>query len=298
MTASPSAQQIRAAIRSALDEDLSLGDVTTVSLFPKPLRARGTILTHQSMVVAGLAVARQVFAELDGSLRIFTHVQDGQRASDGSPVLTVEGDASAILMGERVALNFLQHLSGVATLTATFCEITRPFGAKILDTRKTLPGLRALEKWAVRLGGGTNHRHSLGDGVLIKDNHLALLRAHQVDIAGACRRARERAPHGHRIMIEVETLKQVREAVNAGADVILLDNMDVDSARKAVDTVKGRALVEASGGITLENAAGMAAAGVHALSIGALTHSAPAVNLSMEMVPLGLSSRQRRKTRR
>lgn len=297
MTAFPPAQHIHIAVRAALEEDLSLGDVTTAALFPEPLRARGSIIAHQSLVVAGVAVARRVFAEVDDSLRFVALLQDGERTGDGSPVLAIEGDARSILMGERVALNFLQHLSGIATLTARFCEATRAYGTQILDTRKTLPGLRALEKWAVRLGGGRNHRQSLGDGVLIKDNHLVLLRAQHVDLAAACRRARERGPHTHRVMVEVETLKEVREALNGGADVVLLDNMDPDSVRKAVELVKGRACVEVSGGITLDNAADMAAAGAHALSVGALTHSAPAANLSMDIVPLTVTPRTRRKAK-
>ncbi len=282
----PPLSQIRAAVRAALDEDLALGDVTTSALVPDPIHARGTILAHEPIVVAGVAAACRVFAEVDGSLLVRPLLDDGQRAEEGSTILTIEGDARSILMGERVALNFLQHLSGIATMTADFCRVLRGYGTKVLDTRKTLPGLRALEKWAVRLGGGWNHRHSLGDGLLIKDNHLAVLRAQQIGLAAACRRARERGPHGLRVIVEAHTLEDVREALEGAADVILLDNMNPESVRTAVDMIKDRALVEVSGGITLENAVQMAAAGAQTLSIGALTHSAPAANLSMDIVPV------------
>ncbi len=286
----PPAQQIRLAVRAALDEDLSLGDVTTAALFPDPLLGRGTILAHESLIVAGVVVARLVFSEVDESLQILQSLQDGRRAEAGSSVLTLEGDARSILMGERVALNFLQHLSGIATLTAQFREELRGYNTKVLDTRKTLPGLRALEKWAVRLGGGVNHRQSLGDGILIKDNHLALLRSQGIGVAAACRQVRERCAHAQRVIVEVQSLEQVKEALDGGADVLLLDNMTPESVREAVEVVKGRAMVEVSGGIRLDTAAVMAAAGAQALSVGALTHSAPAANLSLDLVPLDPSA--------
>ena len=282
----PPLVQIRTAVRTALDEDLALGDVTTAALFPDPIHARGTILAHERIVVAGIAVACHVFAEVDDSLHARPALEDGQWAEEGATLLTIEGDARSILRGERVALNFLQHLSGIATMTAGFCEVLRVHGTKVLDTRKTLPGLRALEKWAVRLGGGWNHRQSLGDGILIKDNHLALLRSQHIGLAAACRRARERGPHGLRVIVEAQTLEDVQAALDGEAEVILLDNMNPESVRTAIELIKGRALVEVSGGITLDNAVRMAAVGAHALSIGALTHSAPAANLSMDIVPL------------
>ena len=198
-------------------------------------------------------------------------------------------------MAERVALNFLQRLSGIASLTARFCQATKGYPTRILDTRKTTPGLRTLEKWAVRVGGGMNHRHSLGDGMLIKDNHLALLRACGHSVTDACRLARERGPHGLRIMVEAQSLPQVREALKGSADVILLDNMTPAQVREAAAVIKGRALVEVSGGITLDIAGEMAASGADYLSIGALTHSAPAANLSMDIVA---SERSRMAARR
>lgn len=280
----PPIQEIRAAVRLALAEDLALGDATTTALFPKPVRAKGTIVAHQPLVVAGIAVAREVFAEIDPAIRIIRAADDGSKTETNGTVLVVEGDARRLLMAERVALNFLQRLSGIATLTARFCQAIKGYPTRILDTRKTTPGLRALEKWAVRLGGGMNHRHSLGDGMLIKDNHLALLRARGHSVTDACRLAREHGPHGLRIIVEAQSLPQVREALKGGADVILLDNMTPAQVREAVAVIKGRALIEVSGGITLDFAGEMAASGADYLSIGALTHSAPAANLSMDIV--------------
>jgi nicotinate-nucleotide pyrophosphorylase (carboxylating) len=279
----PLSQTIRKAVQVALAEDLGQGDATTAALFPDPVPARGTIVAHEAMTVAGVAAARQAFLAVDRSVKLVRAVRDGVKIERERPVLIVEGDARFLLMAERVSLNFLQHLSGIATLTARFCQAVRGSRVKILDTRKTTPGLRALEKWAVRLGGGRNHRHSLGDGILIKDNHLALA-GH--DVARACRLAREGAAHGLKIEVEAQTLDDVRAALDGQADIILLDNMDVPSIRTAVDLIKGRALVEVSGGVTFATVREIAAAGPDFISIGALTHSAPAANLSMDMVPL------------
>lgn len=275
---------IRDIVTRALAEDLGAGDVTTQALLPEGVPAVGTVVAEErdGLVVAGLAVAVEVFRQVDSSLTCAPNVADGDRVPHGTTVLTVTGDGRSVLKGERVALNFLQRLSGIATLTAKFCEAVKGTRARILDTRKTTPGLRALEKWAVTLGGGHNHRHSLADGILIKDNHLALAGG---DITRACRLARERAPHGLKIEVEVRTLDEVRAALDGGADIILLDNMDVPSIRKAVEQVKGRAVIEVSGGVSLANALGIAAAGPDYISVGALTHSAPASNLSMDIVP-------------
>jgi len=283
-------RQIRAAVKTALAEDLGQGDATTSALFPKPLRARAPIVAHHAMTLAGVAAARQTFQAVDSSLKLVRAMKDGAKVEAGSTVMIIEGDARSLLMAERVALNFLQRLSGIATLTARFCDAVKGYRVKILDTRKTAPGLRALEKWAVKLGGGHNHRHSLGDGVLIKDNHLALA-GH--DVAGACRLARERAPHGLKIEVEARTLEEVRAALDGGADIILLDNMDVPTVTQAVGLIKGRAAIEVSGGVTLANVQEIAAAGPDMISIGALTHSAPAADLSMDIAPI-----QRRTTRK
>jgi nicotinate-nucleotide pyrophosphorylase (carboxylating) len=275
---------VRDIVARALAEDLGAGDVTTQSLFPEAVPAVGTIVAEEQggLVLAGLAVAVEVFRQVDSSLTCAPNAADGERIPRGTTVLTVTGDGCSILKGERVALNFLQRLSGIATLTAKFCEAVKGFAVKIVDTRKTTPGLRAPEKWAVTLGGGHNHRHSLADGILIKDNHLALADG---DVARACRLARKRAPHGLKIEVEVGTLDEAQAALDGGADIILLDNMDVSAIRKAVELIKGRALVEVSGGVTLATVREIAAAGPDLISVGALTHSAPAADLSMDIVP-------------
>ncbi len=283
MVSPPSIQAIRTAVQQALDEDLAHGDVTTNALFPRAIPARATILAHHRMTVAGLVVAREVFLTVDPALRITQKIQDGSTVSAETPVMVAQGDARSLLMAERVAVNFLQRLSGIATFTAQFCAAVRGYPAKILDTRKTTPGLRTFEKWAVHLGGGKNHRFSLGDGVLIKDNHLAVLGSTGVDAAAACRMARAAAPHGLRIEVEVKTLPEVKAALAGEADIILLDNMSPVLVRKAVYLIKNRALVEVSGGMTLHTVKDMAQAGADFISVGALTHSAPAANLSMDL---------------
>ncbi|MEK6605630.1 MAG: carboxylating nicotinate-nucleotide diphosphorylase [Nitrospirota bacterium] len=278
---------IRDIVARALAEDLGAGDVTTQALFPEAVPAVGTIVAeeHGGLVLAGLAVAVEVFRQVDSSLTCSPNATDGARIPHGTTILTVTGDGRSLLKGERVALNFLQRLSGIATLTAQFCEAVKGFTVKIVDTRKTTPGLRALEKWAVTLGGGHNHRYGLGDGILIKDNHLALAGG---DVARACRLVAERAkraPHGLKIEVEVRTLDEAQAALDGGADIILLDNMDAPSIRKAVELIQGRAVTEASGGVTLATVREIAAAGPDLISVGALTHSAPAANLSMDIVP-------------
>jgi len=275
---------LRDLVAGALAEDLGVGDVTTQALFADAVPAVGTIIAEErdGLVLAGLSVAVEVFRQVDASLVCAPNAADGDRVPDVATILTITGDGRSILQGERVALNFLQRLSGIATLTATYCEAVAGFPVTILDTRKTTPGLRALEKWAVTLGGGRNHRHSLADGLLIKDTHLALAGG---EIARACRLARERAPHGLKIEVEVQTLDEAQAALDGGADIILLDNMDASSIRTAVALIGGRAQIEVSGGVTLATVREIAAAGPDCISIGALTHSAPAANLSMDLVP-------------
>ncbi len=276
------AVDIRRAVRRALDEDLAEGDVTTSALFRGPVPARARIVCQQPLVVAGLSAAVQTFGAVDPSLRLSVARRDGQQAKSGEVLLTITGDGRSILQAERVALNFLQHLSGIATLTRRFCEAVRGYPVTILDTRKTVPGWRALQKWAVALGGGSNHRRSLSDGILIKDNHLALLDRHKDAVRLACERARQ-ANDVLPIIVEVEHLSQVRQVLEGEADIILLDNMTPSMVRRAVRMIKGRALVEVSGGITLQNVRSMAAAGADRISVGALTHSAPAAALSLEL---------------
>ena len=261
------------------------GDVTTHALFPFPLSARATIIAREPLTLAGLMIARHVFHTVDPSLHIMEMRKDGQSVQKGAVLMKATGNAHSLLQGERVALNFLQHLSGIATLTTQFSQAIEEFPAKILDTRKTTPGLRVLEKWAVSLGGGLNHRQSLSDGILIKDNHRILLQAKGIRLAQACQRARERAPHGLRISIEVESLQQLKEALKGSPDIVLLDNMSPPLVKKAVTVIQGRALIEVSGGVNLENIRELAAAGADYISIGALTHSAPAVDISMELAP-------------
>lgn len=274
---------VRELVLRALREDLAHQDVTTDALFDRSISARATVVSEEpdDLILAGLDVAFGVFAEVDPHLVRRAEYVDGDRLSSRAVILTVQGDGRSILKAERVALNFLQRLTGIATLTAKFCDAVKGTPVRILDTRKTTPGLRALEKWAVRLGGGQNHRFGLGDGILIKDNHLALADG---DVAGACRRAREHAPHGFRIEVETRTLEDVRQALHGKADIILLDNMSGAMIRNALDLIKGRALVEVSGGVNLANVREIASAGPDFISIGVLTHSAPAANLSLDLV--------------
>jgi nicotinate-nucleotide pyrophosphorylase (carboxylating) len=287
----PPVADIQRAIRRALQEDLPLGDVTTAALFLSPTPARARIVAQQSLVVAGLAAAVQTFRTVDASLVFSIYRQDGERAKDGDCLLQIEGDGRSILKAERIALNFLQHLSGIATLTRRFCDAARRYPVAILDTRKTIPGFRALQKWAVLLGGGTNHRQSLSDAVLIKDNHMALINRTTMPVRSACRKAKANAPRNMNIILEAESLADVRQAVAGRADIILLDNMNPASVRQAIRLIKGRALVEVSGGITLKNVRAMAAAGPDRISIGTLTHSAPAATLSLVLEPRRRPSR-------
>ena len=285
------AADIRRAVRQGLEEDLGQGDVTTSVLFKVPIAASARIIAQQPLVVAGMAAAVQTFVAVDPLLQLTVMCGDGRQANVGESILRIEGDGRSILMAERLALNFLQHLSGIATLTHRFCQAVRGYPVAILDTRKTLPGWRSLQKWAVALGGGTNHRRSLGDGILIKDNHLALIKKKPA-VLSACRLAK--ATTGHSTIVEVESLAEVKQALKGNADIILLDNMTPALVKKAVRLIKGRALVEVSGGITLKNVRSMAAAGPDRISIGALTHSAPAATMSLELIPLTQSRTRHR----
>ncbi|TKS57901.1 MAG: nicotinate-nucleotide diphosphorylase (carboxylating) [Nitrospira sp.] len=287
------AADIRRAVRLGLEEDLAQGDVTTTALFSTPTPARAKIIAQESLVVAGLAAAVQTFLAVDPSLRLSVPRRDGEQANNGDVLLHIEGDGRSILQAERVALNFLQHLSGIATLTQKFCHAVRGYSVSIMDTRKTIPGWRALQKWAVALGGGMNHRRSLSDGILIKDNHLALLDYGQQAVQTACRLACSHRRDTMPIIVEVESLPEVRQALAGKADIILLDNMTPAMVRRAVKLIDGRALVEVSGGITLKNVRAMAAAGPDRISIGALTHSAPAATLSLVLTPAPSPRRRR-----
>lgn len=287
------AAEIRRAVRHALEEDAGRGDVTTSALFPNRVPAEGRIIAQQDLIVAGMAAAVQAFLAVDASLALTVVKKDGSRAAAGETLLRIEGDGRSILTAERVALNFLQHLSGIATLTGRFLQAVRGYPVAILDTRKTLPGWRAIQKWAVTLGGGTNHRLSLADGVLVKDNHLSLL-PQKTAIRQACTLAKSRSGSRMPIIVEVESLADVAEALTGQADIILLDNMTPVMVKKAVRMIKGRALVEVSGGITLKNIRAMAATGPDRISIGALTHSAPAAAMTLELQPVDAKPKRRR----
>jgi nicotinate-nucleotide pyrophosphorylase (carboxylating) len=273
------------AVNTALAEDLGRGDITSRSTVRPGIKARGQFLAKQDFVLAGLEVADAVFAAFDPHLQVETTVTDGDELKSGKVFARVTGDAQTLLAAERTALNFLQQLSGIATVTHKYTQAIAGSPASIVDTRKTTPGLRMLEKYAVTCGGGKNHRFGLDDGVLIKDNHIALAGG----LTEALRRAREAAGHLHKIEIEAASLEQVREALQAGADIIMLDNMSPAQVKQCVALVsetekeKRRTLLEASGGITLTNVREYAETGVDLISIGALTHSAPAVDISFKI---------------
>jgi nicotinate-nucleotide pyrophosphorylase (carboxylating) len=271
-----------ALIDLALAEDLGSGDITTLATVPPERESRGSFLVKQAGVLSGLAVVHAVYARVDPRVRVVNHMRDGDAVAPGDVVATVEGPAQALLSGERVALNFLQRLSGVATVTREYVERVAGTRARIIDTRKTTPGMRTLQKEAIRHGGGHNHRLGLADGILIKDNHLAAIGTPE-RIAVAVAAARERAPHTLKVEVEVTTLEELDQALDAGADVVLLDNMDVATMAEAVRRSAGRVLLEASGGITLATIREIAETGVDLISVGALTHSAMALDISLEL---------------
>ena len=271
-------------VTAALVEDLAGGDITTAATVASTARAVARAVAKSALVVAGGDVFARVFYEVDPGLRVERKLADGARAEPGAVLWEVEGSARSILMGERTALNFAQRLSGIATLTSRFVDAV-PAGStlRVVDTRKTTPGLRALERHAVRCGGGKNHRNDLGSAVLIKDNHIAAAGG----ITAAIERARQNAAHTSRVEVEVESLAALDEALAAGADIVMLDNFAPADVTQAVQRARGRALVEVSGGITLERIAELARAGVDVVSVGALTHSAPAADISLDLEALG-----------
>jgi nicotinate-nucleotide pyrophosphorylase (carboxylating) len=270
-------------IDRALAEDLGKGDVTTEALISGDKQGRGFIVAKKEGILAGTGAAKQVFHRVDPELKVEILLEDGVRVKPGSKVAGVSGSIASILKAERTALNFLQRLSGIASETNQYVEAVKGLPVCIMDTRKTTPGLRLLEKHAVRAGGGENHRMSLGDGILIKDNHLAVLRSQGLNIKEIVARARQNSPQSLPVEVEVETVAEASEAVEAGADTVMLDNMSLEDMRKAVKSIHGRALVEASGGITLDNVRAVAETGVDFISIGALTHSARALDISLEL---------------
>jgi nicotinate-nucleotide pyrophosphorylase (carboxylating) len=278
-----SSEELEALVLQALDEDLGQGDLTTRVTLLEGVPARGTFRSKQDMVVAGLPVAEKVFKVLDPSVGWKTMVQDGTEVASGTPLAEAGGNAATLLAGERVALNFLQHLSGIATFARRLKGELNGLKAEFLDTRKTTPGLRSLQKYAVRMGGGQNHRLRLDDGILIKNNHLSLV--------GGIRKAVETAlsnrPSGFHVEVEVTSLGELDEAIAAGADGVLLDNMTPTEVGAAVRRAQGRVRLEVSGGIDAGNIRAYAETGVDYISVGAMTHSAPAADINFRIVPLG-----------
>jgi nicotinate-nucleotide pyrophosphorylase (carboxylating) len=272
-------KETTAIVAAALQEDDTKHDITTAATVLSNRRARCRLVARQTGVIAGLALACEAFEQLDPAVTIRVEHADGSRTDPETPVLFLSGHASGLLSAERVALNFVQRLSGIATLTARYVDAITGTGAHILDTRKTTPLLRRLEKYAVRAGGGLNHRMDLASAVLIKDNHLAAVDG---DIALAVKRARAVAPAGIKVEVECDTLEQVRAALDAGADIIMLDNMRLLELREAVELIDGQAVTEASGGVTLDTVRFIAETGVDWISVGALTHSAPALDLALD----------------
>lgn len=262
-----------------LEEDVGSGDITTENIIPKEATTVGLIQAKQRGIIAGIDVARLVFTTLSPDISFTAMVADGDEVEEHTILAKIEGDARVILTGERLALNLLQHMSGIATLTASFARLAEGTKAHVVDTRKTLPGLRMLEKYAIRVGGGRNHRMGLYDAVMIKDNHIKVAGG----ITQAVTMTRNEISHTVKIEVETETLEQVQEAVEAGADIIMLDNMSVQMMEKAVRFIDGRAIVEASGGVTKERLPAIAQTGVDVISIGALTNSAPILDISLDI---------------
>ena len=267
-------------IDSALEEDLGPGDITTEALVDLSVNGEARLIAKEEIILAGIGVFSRVFSRLDPEIVVETKYRDGEAVSNGEDIGIVKGSMRGILSGERTALNFLQRLSGIATLTRKYVERTDSSKVRVIDTRKTTPGLRILEKYAVRRGGGFNHRFGLFDGILIKDNHIAVAGS----IAKALARIKGRVPHTLRIEVEVEDIKGVEEAIGAGADAILLDNMSLKEMREAVSIAGGRVLLEASGGITLESIEEVSKTGIDLISVGAITHSARSVDISLEVI--------------
>jgi nicotinate-nucleotide pyrophosphorylase (carboxylating) len=277
-----SAAEIRVAVKAALAEDIASGDATTLATVPSGLTTRAVIRAREPLVVAGTEFVETAFHELSRKVKVKKILRDGRHAKAGDALLKISGPARPILIAERVALNFIQRLSGVATLTSKFVAAVRGTHSQILDTRKTTPGWRRFEKYAVACGGGTNHRIGLFDMILIKDNHLAALRGEKPNaIAAAISRARKKYPK-LKIEVEADTLAQVKQALDAGAEMILLDNMNLGQLRRAVKMVNGHAKTEASGGVSLQTVRGIAQTGVDFISVGALTHSARAVDIALD----------------
>ena len=270
---------VKSIVRSALAEDVGTGDITTMLTIPEQSESTGVVIAKQDGVIAGLQLAAATLHAVDEQIVVEEVVRDGARVSSGDTIATVSGRTRGILTAERVALNFLQRMSGIATMTSRFVELVSHTKARIADTRKTAPGLRLLEKYAVTVGGGVNHRLGLYDGILIKDNHISAAGG----IGAAVRAAKKGAPHTLRVEIEVSSLNQLDQALQAGADAVLLDNMPPDLIKQAAELAAGTVITEASGGVTEDNVRQIAETGVDLISVGALTHSAPALDISLQI---------------
>lgn len=266
-------------ITRALKEDIGTGDITTMSIVPAGQTINGRFIAKEAGIICGLEIVRRVFEIVNNEIQFKPLVNEGDAVLTGEVIASISGPAVGILMGERVALNFLQRLSGISSKTASLAKIIEGTGARITDTRKTTPGLRVFEKYAVKIGGGMNHRFNLSDGVLIKDNHIAAAGG----ISNAIEAARNSIPHTLKIEVEVETMEQIEEALKAGADIIMLDNMDIPAMKEAVAKINGRALVEASGNMGDKDLRAVAETGVDIISIGALTHSVKAMDISLKL---------------
>ena len=281
----PLQKAIESLVQAALAEDVGPGDATTLAIVPEGSTSTAHLRPRQPIVACGLSIAETVFKTLDPSLTVLSHFKDGDEVEPDACLLTVQGSTASILTAERTALNFIQRLSGIATTTHDFVSALQGLPTLLLDTRKTTPGWRLLEKYAVACGGGSNHRIGLYDQILIKDNHLEALRHAQPNpIAAAVSRARSRFPH-LRVEVEADTIEQVAQAAQAGADIILLDNMSLEQLRQSVAVVAGHAKTEASGGVSLATVRAIAETGVDFISVGALTHSAPSADIGLDFLP-------------
>ncbi len=275
--------QIGKIVRRALEEDLGWGDVTTDNLVPDDIEAEASLITRQPGTVCGVGVMKKVFAGVDPQLAVEIVLQDGREMYPDDVIACIRGKASSILRGERVALNFVQRMSGIATETARYVAAIANLSVRIADTRKTVPGLRVLDKYAVSVGGGVNHRMHLGDGVLVKDNHLSILSARGIPLPEAVRRVQRSSPRILNVEVEARTVEEAEAAADAGADIILLDNMDTETMKRAVKAVGRRSLLEASGGMTLDRVRKVAESGVDFISVGALTHSVKAMDMALDI---------------
>ena len=276
-------KQTQKLINIALAEDVAGNDITTNLVIPSDVVGKGSFLVKGSGVLAGIEAAGMVLSAVDPSLKFTVLMRDGYILNWGDVVAVVEGNLTSIFRAERVALNLLQRLSGIATQTALYVDAVAGFNAEIYDTRKTTPGLRDLEKYAVKMGGGVNHRRDLGDGILIKDNHLAVAASVGQSFADVAKKAKAGAPSGTLVEVEVETVEQARQALDGGADILLLDNMSTQYMRAVVQIAKGKAILEASGGVTLDTVRAIAETGVDRISVGALTHSVKALDIGLEI---------------